>query len=141
MPCSRCMSLCFNTALQQLFTAEGEHTHTDCIVYSNWCHNAYFSAAPIFPNHTTSNQSLPYSQKCLRGIKFAVCGFGGNSQTVHLLKFLCGRGLGVVVSGIMQLSAMLEYNFLYATWLLFSTGTQRSFQTTNPSDYTLKNCL
>ena len=87
--------------------------------------------------------SVPYSRKCLQDIKFCGLWLWWEFTNITSAKMFSvwGRGLGVVVGRVTQPSAMLEYNLLYVTWLLFCTGMWRLFRTANLSDYTLENCL
>ena len=56
--------------------------------------------------NSRGERNAPYGWKCLQGIFFAFCGFGGNSQTLHLLKFLA-HAIWIYVSGFEK-----RYNFM-----------------------------
>ena len=119
-----------------LTAAESSCTYPVACICASFSYYIY----TLFTVYVDGLQNGKYriARNVCKELNLAFGSFGENSQTLNPLKILVRA---VVVDRVMQPLAVLEYNLLYATWLLFCMGTRRSFQTMNPSDYTLEDCF
>ena len=104
-----------------------------------WAKDLEFAGCAWSCRLTFFHSLLPYSLKCLRGIKFCGLWFWWKFTNITSAKIfsMCGCS-GWSYAAVSHVRVL---TLLYTTWLLFCMGMRRSFHTTNPSDYNLENCL